>query len=429
MMKKIIISLLICLMVFSLVSCAFMPKYGTEIPVDENTEANSEDNTENNNSDEQKTANMEILDVEYEIEELRNEKDTLEFSLLVIYREGDKYYVVEPDPERNNEYSKSVRTYDANYHGTVESLLRMDEVKDVFDAFNLFGIPSVIKEKYGLTMVFDLNNGHYTRIGFDNNDIYSPHIPEDYVYLDLSSYIYDPEAKVFRSLGVVDGKIVAIEGGSVVSLNGDPEFVRDMSGDPTFELLQFYYENRFNKEKAAGKDYATCKHLYSENSLSYTVNAENEEYGGVTYKFALGDDYCEIITDETALCIDGNLIFSVNYGSIPRADHEGKIIPLSSAEQTVIQVKSFVSTVLYKYNLNDGTLSVLAELDGLFSNMLLIEDGQICWYVNDICFASYIRKSGFVGLDGYSKVLKYTLSDDLTLSDPVFTELYQPNIA
>ncbi|MBO4356471.1 MAG: hypothetical protein J5850_06440, partial [Clostridia bacterium] len=285
-----------------------------------------------------------------------------------------------------------------------------------------------INEGYGLNMIFDLNKGHYTRIGFDNDDIYSPHISEDYVSLDLFTYTYDPELKMFKLYGLNDVDKEAKDG-SVVSLNGDPEFVRDTSGDPTFELMQFYYENRFNKEKAAGKDYATCKLLYFENSLSYTVNAENEEYGGLTYKFALGDDYCEIITDETALCIDGNLIFAVNYGSIRRADHEGKIIPLSSAEQTVIQVKSVVSTVLYKYNLNDGTLSVLAELDGLFSNMLLVEDGQICWYVNDICFASYIRKSGFAGLDGYSKVLKYTLSDDLTLSDPVFTELYQPNIA
>ena len=90
MMRKLYILFLICIMIFSLVSCAFMPENGRDVPADEITD---------NNTDNQTNANMEILDVEYEIEKLRNEKDVLDFSLLVIYREGDKYYVVEPDPE------------------------------------------------------------------------------------------------------------------------------------------------------------------------------------------------------------------------------------------------------------------------------------------------------------------------------------------
>lgn len=403
-------------MIFSLVSCAFMPENGRDVPADEITD---------NNTDNQTSANMEILDVEYEIEKLRNEKDVLDFSLLVIYREGDKYYVVEPDPERNNEYSKSVRTYDADYHGTVASLLKLDEVKDVFDVFNIFGIPSKINEGYGLNMIFDLNKGHYTRIGFDNDDIYRPHIEKDYFSLDLTTYTYDTESKVFRSVAGPYGEYAVIEGGSVVSLNGDPEFVRDMSGDPVYQQLHYYEEHMLQLEPNNGIEICDCNLISAadHNSMMFTVNSENPVYGGSTYTFDTSDKLCDLYNqNRQGVYVDGKLYFAVNYGS---AVELCKTLSISSTSSEICDAAGAAfSTVLYSYDFETAELSELETIEGKITYSLGY-NGSLILYTEDFCYGSYFPLSGLVGIKLYSKVVEYNYNISTEeMSEPVETDYY-----
>ena len=202
MIKRIISQITVFALMLSaltIVGCAYMPD---NIPANENepdltetttvfTDNNADVTTEiiNDPDDPEtveediETANMEILDITLDWQDVREIFTDKETGLRYSYEEdlekdifgceayyrfpmNGKYYVVERDDEFK--YSKSVRTYDIDFKGSLKSLSKVKGGMSIFDVLNLLGASarSCFSGFFGLH--FELTDGHYTKIVFYN---------------------------------------------------------------------------------------------------------------------------------------------------------------------------------------------------------------------------------------------------------------------
>ncbi len=236
MIKRIISQITVFALMLSaltIVGCAYMPD---NIPANENepeftetitvfTDDNADVTTEiidksyNPETVEEdiETANMEILNITLDWQEVLDIFTDKETGLRYSYEEelekdifgcpayyrfpmNGKYYVVECDLEFKK--PKSVRTYDIDFKGSLKSLSKVKGGMSIFDVLDLLGASarSCFSGFFGLH--FELTDGHYTKIVFYDYGLletpsevnYTTYIEEIYDNLD---YLYDIDGRQY----------------------------------------------------------------------------------------------------------------------------------------------------------------------------------------------------------------------------------------